>query len=102
MKLGELLELINGNSNLTVTACDTYETIAIYNGRDSIPSVLNDYYIWGIAHHPDHIEIILDIEPLDELKNQMREKGFDVSEIDDLETLFYVRENIKEYHGIEF
>ena len=41
MKIGELLELIDENQNVTITSADTGEIIACYNGRDSIPNGLN-------------------------------------------------------------
>lgn len=41
MKLGELIELIDEETWVTIKSADTGEEIARYNEKDSIPSGLN-------------------------------------------------------------
>ena len=57
MKIGELIELIDENQNVTITSEDTGEIIACYDGRNSIPRGLDpcivrkirtDYAVYAI------------------------------------------------------
>lgn len=49
MKLGELLELIDENSWVTVKSAETGEDIARYNGKDNIPKGLNPCIVLKIS-----------------------------------------------------
>ena len=59
MELIELLELIDENDNVNVLDLNR-ETIARYDGRDNIPSVLNPVKVVKIEHDTDAINIMID------------------------------------------
>lgn len=59
MELIELLEIIDENDNVNVLDLNR-ETIARYDGRDNIPSVLNPCKVVKIEYDTDAISIMID------------------------------------------
>ena len=72
MKLIDLLSVTNENVNIVLFDLNN-KTLDVYDGKNSIDNIYNDYDIIEINHTRNDIEIVIDFE-LEEIEEDTRGK----------------------------
>lgn len=61
MKLIDLLSVLNENNNVVLFDLNN-KVLDIYDGKNSINDIYNDYEVIGINHTRNDIEVVIDFE----------------------------------------
>ena len=76
MKLIDLLSVTNENTNIVLFSLNN-KVLDIYDGKNSIDNIYNDYEVIEINHTRNDLEIIIDFE-LEEKKEDTKGKYEDL------------------------
>lgn len=76
MKLIDLLSVTNENSNLVLFGLNG-KVIDIYDGKNSIDNIYNDYEVIEIKHTRNDLEVVIDFE-LEEKEENTKDKYEDL------------------------
>lgn len=76
MKLIDLLSVTNENSNLVLFSLNN-KVLDIYDGKNSIDDIYNDYEVIQIKHTRSDLEIVIDFE-LEEKEENTKDKYEDL------------------------
>ena len=76
MKLVDLLSVTNENTNIVLFSLNN-EVLDIYDGKNSIDDIYNDYEVIEINHTRNDLEVVIDFE-LEEKKEDTKGKYEDL------------------------